>query len=182
MGQDMFLLSLGQLSLLRESMHQISTFLTSLQNFGSVNCSAIIVALHANKQRGQGNFGDSKASVATRVVEACMSAFVPEGTLLLVMEAMPLQQFPLTCGKHEGSRPPFRHPQRYPPLADKLGKLFVMLQLQLVRNNMTRLGYSPAQCIKAVAILAVAQLPDAFLPLVALKGMEVFKPTLQESW
>ena len=81
-------------------MHQISTFLTSLQNFGSVNCSAIIVALHANKQRGQGNFGDSKVSVTTRVVEAFMSAFVPEGTLLLVMEAMPLQQFPLTCGKH----------------------------------------------------------------------------------
>ena len=69
---------------------------------------------------------------------------------IAVMEAMPLQQFPLTCGKHEGSRPPFRHPQRYPPLADKLGNLFVMLQLQLVHNNMTRLGYSPAQCIKAV--------------------------------
>jgi len=145
-GQDSFLLSVGQLSLLKESMHQLTTFLASLH----AGCSAIIVGLHANKQRGQGNFGDNKSSLTTRIVQACMSAFVPKEVLMLVLEAMPLQQFPLTQGKHEGSKPPFCHPQKYPPLADQLGRLFVALHLQLVRNNMLAKGYPPHQHIKAI--------------------------------
>lgn len=150
LGQDRFLLSLGQLSLVRESMQQVGVFLKCLQSMGSVGCSAIIVALHANKQRGQGNFGDSKSSMTTCVVQACMSAFVPGGVAMLVMQAMPLQQFPVTCGEHEGSKPPFLHPRKYHPVADHLGNMFVRLQLQVLRNNMLRLGYPPAQCMKAV--------------------------------
>ena len=150
LAQDNFLPSVGQLHLLRESFRQISTFLATLQLLGGAECRAIIVALHANKPYGRGNFGDSRSSMTTHIVQACMSAFVPDGVHMLVMEAMPLQQFPLSCGAHQGSKPPFRHPRKYPPLADHIGKLLVEIQLRLVQNSMLRLGYQPAQCIKAV--------------------------------
>ena len=69
---------------------------------------------------------------------------------MLVLEAMPLQQFPGPCGKFLGINPPFTHPQCYPTQAWVLGRLMLHLQLTVLRNSMERMGIAPSNYFKAM--------------------------------
>ena len=51
---------------------------------------------------------------------------------------MSLQQFPGRCGRFEGIKPPFTHPQMYPRQAWALGGLILHIQLWVLRNSLGR--------------------------------------------
>ena len=139
----------GQLCLLQDSMYQIAKFLQQAR--GSAPGSAgVIVALHANKPHDMGNMYDSKKSPTSAFLQACQKQFVPVTVKLLIIEAMPLQQFPGRCGGFGGVKPPFTHPQRYPRQAWTLGKLILHIQLTVLRNCMGRLGLAPLAYLRAM--------------------------------
>ena len=64
--------------------------------------------------------------------------FLPPHAQMLVLEAMPLQQFPGRCGRFEGIKPPFTHPPRYPPQAWALGRLILHIQLMVLQYSLGR--------------------------------------------
>lgn len=93
--------------------------------------AGVIISLHANKPRGMGNMYDEKQSLTTTILHACREHVLPASVEVLVLEAMPLQQFPIGYRKA-----PFRHPQHYPRKAWAIGRLILSIQLAIVRNSM----------------------------------------------
>ena len=137
-AHDNFLPAFGQLRLLRESIHQIDVFIQQTRR-STPNATGMIVALHANKPHGRGNIYDQQQSPTSRFLNACRRRLLSPSAQMLVVEAMPLQQFPDSCGCFEGIKgPPFPHPPVYPPQAWALGRLFLHIQLIVVRNSLGR--------------------------------------------
>ena len=91
-SHDNLLPSFGQLRLLQDSMHQVEVFLQHIRQ-PTPSSTGMIVALHANKPHGMGNIYDHHQS-PTACLKACQGQFLSPDAQMLVLEAMPLQQFP----------------------------------------------------------------------------------------
>ena len=100
-AHDNFLPAFGQLRLLQESMHQIEVFIQQTHR-SKPSSTGMIVALHANKPHGMGNIHDHQQSPTAAFLKACQGQFLSPHAQMLVLEAMPLQQFPGRCGHFEG--------------------------------------------------------------------------------
>ncbi len=148
-GSCHFLAAFGQLRLLEDRMHQITMFLRQARQLYDAS-AGIIVALHANKPHGKGNMYDKQQSPTAAFLNACRRHFLHAPVQMLVLEAMPLQQFPDTCGKFLGVKPPFVHPQHYPTQAWALGRLLIHIQLIVLRNSMEHIGLAPSSYFRAM--------------------------------
>ena len=118
-------------------MHQIEVFIQHTRQ-STPSSTGMIVALHANKPHGMGNIYDHHQSPTAAYRKACQGQYLSPDAQMLVLEAMPLLQFPGRCGRNEGIKPPFTHLPRYPPQAWALGRLILHIQLMVVRNSLGR--------------------------------------------
>ena len=143
-----FLPAFGRLRLQQDSMHQIAKFLEQVRN--SASSAGLIVTLHANKPHRMGNLYDEMQSPTAAFLNLCVQRFLPASVKMLVLEAMPLQQFPGKIGGFEGSVPPFTHPQRYPPQAWALGELMLHVQLLVLQSSMDHSGLDPSFYFRAI--------------------------------
>ena len=92
-AHDNVLPAFGQLRLLQDSMHQIEAFFYQTRQ-SKPSPTGMIVALHANKPHGMGNIYDHQQLPTAAVLKACQEQFLSPHAQMLVLEAMPLQQFP----------------------------------------------------------------------------------------